>query len=571
MLYFFYLCGVKINEDSKFDKVFQSYGMNFYSTEYVNVIRNDKELLDATICPYEGNQEKFLTSTADLVFYSGTRGAGKTGALLMSIYPYIEKEYFSGVIFRNEKKDASGVGGIADESKFFFKQDGTYKSSQTNMCWDFNKGGNLSFEYYSQAYKDFDKRFRGKEFPFIGVDEVNQIPFKHFTFLFSDNRNSYGYPNKIRCTCNPDGDSWVFIFLKGEYRDKDGKVQNKFITNDGMPILENNGKMLYFYKFGDRPDECYWGGTKEEVYLQGKEKMDRIYNNDPQLKKYMKSPAELALSCSLVTGFTSDNRIIMKGGDYTRRLSMMGEEEKERDLIGRWIKHTDTESLVNANDMDAFFDNPEKQITDFRCVTADMSGNGRNDPATLFYWEGFHLADVEFLQVGAETLKLACDKFLEKHNVARENFCFDATSLGSTYSEYFSDAINYVAKMAAFDKKSVLFNGRRTEVSNYENVRAQIFDCLSQRIKARGYSIEHELLYQTFGGKMLVDHFREEYPAIARIQNNEYKFQAIKKIDMKSRVGHSPDFIDCWTLREYIELYRDNKQKKITRKNAWML
>ena len=139
-----------------------------------------------------------------------------------------------------------------------------------------------------------------------------------------------------------------------------------------------------------------------------------------------------------------------------------------------------------------------------------------------------------------------------------------------TDEEYFDDAVNFVAGFPAFDKKTVFIGGRKQEVSSYENVRGQVFDNLAKRIRAHGYSADKMLLYRAFGGKMLIDHLREEYPVIARKESNQLKFQAMAKKDMKVKIGHSPNFIDSWTLREYIELYY--QKKKITkRKGAWML
>lgn len=565
---------IDTNDTFMYDEVFKKNMLNVYSNEYVSSLRLDKSNRSKYIIPNAGRQELFITTPAQIAFFVGKRNAGKTAGLLMSVYPYIDKEFFRGAIYRNEKNDAAGTGGIADESKFFFKSFGTYKSSLTYMSWDFKRGGTLSFEYYSDSYKQFEKRFRGKEMAFIGIDEVTQIPFSHFTFLFSINRNSYGYPCKVRGTCNPDGDSWVYDFIRGYYPDPENKKKRKlkYLNEDGSAIPENNGKILYFFKYGDRPDECYWGETKEAVYEQGKDRMNRLYNSDPKLKKSMSHPKDLSLSFTLITGEISDNSFAMDNdGEYVSKLGMMSGENIDKDLLGLWKKSTNSEALVSYNDMDAFFYNPEKQNSDFRCITADVSGNGRGDPAVLIYWEGFNIVDIELLMLGAESLKIACDAFMNKHAISREYFCFDGTGTGSAYDEYFSDSINYVAGFSAFDKKTVIIGNKKQEVSNYENVRAQIFDEMATRIRQRGYSIDEDVLYRKLDGKMVIDHFREEYPCIAKIQNNEYKFQAMRKSDMKSKIGHSPNFVDAWSMREYVNLYFEKKTNNIKRIGAFLL
>lgn len=554
-----------------YDPVFLNYGMKVYSSEYIDHLRKDPEAKDKYIIPNKGHQEEFLTTKAQIAIYSGKRGSGKSAALNMTPYQYINDEFFSGVVFRNEKNDSNGTGGIATSSKPFLSPFGIYKSSLSNMKWDFYKGGTLSYEYYSDTYKKFCIRYRGREFPYIGIDEISQIPFSHFTFLFSCNRNSHGYPNIIRGACNPEKGCWVFQFLKGEYLDEEGNPHPKFLTEDGFVIEENNGKVLYFYKYGDRPDECYWGDTKKAVYNQGKHDMDMIFNSDSSYKKIIGSPENLALSFTLISGDTSDNPAVMNGnGEYVAKMGMMSREDKEKDLIGRWTEPTYAETLVSINDMNAFFYNKEYKINDFNCITVDVSGSGRGDPETMMYWEGFHLVDAELVLGGGETQKMAVTSFAERHGVPMERICFDATGLGSVYEEYFKGAVNFVAKFPAFDKKPIKIGGKMQEYSNYENVRGQVYDNLANRIKARGYSVDRSLLNKRLNGRMLIDHFKEEYPAIARKETNEYKFQALPKDDMKQRIGHSPDFIDCWSLREYIELFFE-KKREVRRIGAWWI
>ena len=307
-----YLCVMDKNDF--YDNVFLSRGEEIYTNKYIASLRDDVVNRNNYIIPNEGHQEMFLTTKAQIAIYSGVRGAGKTSAMLMSVYPYTDKEFFSGVILRNEKNDSAGAGGIADESKVYLKQFGIYKASFMNMNWSFLSGGTLKFEYYSDAYKDFVKRFQGKELAFIGVDEITQIPFKYFCYLFANNRNAYGYRNILRGTCNPNGDSWVYDFLKGEYRDVNGNIRPKYIDERGAPVQENNGKILYFFKYGDRPDECFWGATKEDVYMQGKREMDMLFNSDPNYQKYIHHPKNLSLSFTLVSGVVSDNKAMMSNG-----------------------------------------------------------------------------------------------------------------------------------------------------------------------------------------------------------------------------------------------------------------
>ena len=81
---------MKVQNDTSFDKVFQKYGLNYYSSEYVDELRNNNIDRDSYIAPNEGSQEIFLTTKAQVAFFAGVRGTGKTAALLQTGYPYVE-------------------------------------------------------------------------------------------------------------------------------------------------------------------------------------------------------------------------------------------------------------------------------------------------------------------------------------------------------------------------------------------------------------------------------------------------------------------------------------------------
>ena len=234
--------------DKKYlDPVFLEYGMEVYTYEHVDRLRNDKELRKKIIAPNAGSQEKVLSCDSDLIIHAGLRGSGKTAVLCMNSYQSIESPAFTGMIFRREINDAKDTGGIADVSKTFYNDFGTFLSSAQNMTWNFEAGGSLKFGYYSDGYDDFVIRLRGKGVSYIGVDELTQMKFKYFRFLFSNNRNSHGLRNQILGACNPDGDSWVYRFIGGKYiAHKGERPRDKWLDEEGYPIKEMNGAELYF-------------------------------------------------------------------------------------------------------------------------------------------------------------------------------------------------------------------------------------------------------------------------------------------------------------------------------------
>ena len=59
------------------------------------------------------------------------------------------------------------------------------------MTWNFNTGSKLGLTIYDMPMSDFDIKYRGQQFAYIGIDELPQMPFEMFKFLMTANRNTY--------------------------------------------------------------------------------------------------------------------------------------------------------------------------------------------------------------------------------------------------------------------------------------------------------------------------------------------------------------------------------------------
>ena len=213
------------------------------------------------IIAQKGCQEKFLSSPADITIFGGNRGGGKSWALLMEVLKDIQNPNFAAVILRNEKEDLSNM---VNKSYELFSQFGKYNRSISDMTWNFYTGGFLKFSYYADSFEDFVKRFQGKEFSFIGIDEITHSDYNKFKYLITNNRNAYGIRNRFYGTCNPDPDSWVRKFI------------DWWIDGNGNPIPERDGIVRYCFMDGDRPEDIYWGDSVEEVYVQCKHIIDPL-------------------------------------------------------------------------------------------------------------------------------------------------------------------------------------------------------------------------------------------------------------------------------------------------------
>lgn len=530
-------------------------GKEVYTYEYIEKLREKKSKLN--VIPQKGGQEKLLTSKANIIFYGGVRGGGKTGGLLLKPVKYFDNKNFSGAIFRKEKDDAKKGGGVIDQSHFFYSQFGTYNKSDQDRTWYFSGGGKLNFGYYSDSYDDFVKRYQGLQLPFIGIDEVTHMKYLYFKYLLTCNRNAYGIENQIVCTCNPDPDSWVARFIGGTYsngRDANGNetLRYKWIGEDGYPIYENSGKILYCYMWGDREDQVYWGETKEEVYEQAKDKIEALWS--PELERFGNKLDMFIFSVTFIVGRLEENLILLESDpSYFKNLAQQNEEQRARDLKGNWKFKSAGDGLITRDHLEDIFSNSQ-QRGEFRCVTADLALDG-GDLAIFIYWEGFHAMACEAMSVDSLKLLANARAFLEKFAIHETNFCYDANGLGKYFEGFMTNAKPFYNNGKPTDTKEIRIGDTVQRMSKYENLKAQCVDLMCDRIKAKGYSFDNMLLGRRILGKMLIDHLREEYPCLRRDNKNiDGKFKLISKPEMISLIGHSPNFIDAWYQREYFEI-----------------
>lgn len=188
--------------------------------------------------PQAGSQTSFLQCKVFEALYHGTRGPGKTDALLMSFAQYIGQGYGSawrGIIFRQTYPQLADVQAKSEKwFKLIFGKGCRFNKSK--MMWEFATGEVLLFRHM-QTPADY-WNYHGHEYPFIGWEELTNWPTDEcFKSMFSCCRSSkLGVPLMVRATTNPygAGHSWV----KDRYR-LHGKWWLTSIITDGKDAYGN--------------------------------------------------------------------------------------------------------------------------------------------------------------------------------------------------------------------------------------------------------------------------------------------------------------------------------------------
>lgn len=164
--------------------------------------------------PQPGSQFLFLNCPIFECLYEGTRGPGKTDALLMDFAQHVGKGFgqaWKGILFRREYKELQDV---VTKSKKWFHQifpRARFLESHSDYKWRFEDGEELLFR--TAKVQDDYWNYHGHEYPWIGWEELtNWASPALYEDMMSVCRSSHpGVPRKYRATANPYGvgHNWV--------------------------------------------------------------------------------------------------------------------------------------------------------------------------------------------------------------------------------------------------------------------------------------------------------------------------------------------------------------------------
>lgn len=156
--------------------------------------------------PQPGSQTIFLTCPHFEVLYEGTRGPGKTDALLMDFAQHVGRGYgrsWRGVLFRQTYKQLGDV--IAKSRKWFHRAFPQARFNASDHTWTWPDGEQLLLRHMKRP--DDYWNYHGHEYPWIGWEELTTwSDLKCYDLMKSCCRSSDPrVPRKYRSTANPWG------------------------------------------------------------------------------------------------------------------------------------------------------------------------------------------------------------------------------------------------------------------------------------------------------------------------------------------------------------------------------
>lgn len=455
--------------------------------------------------------------------------------VMLLMYPMynINNPQFNGIILRKEKDD---LANIVRESDNLYRRKGVYNRSAQLMNWNFYSGAQIKFSYYADTLDDFCDRFQGRQYAYIGIDEITQIEWEKFKYLITTNRNGAHIRNRILGTCNPDPESWVRKFI------------GWWIGEDGYPIPERNGVVRYCFMGGDTPEEITWGSTRREVYNKIKSKIDSLVGpNDTD------SPENLYIKSAVFVRAELDDNIALltSSPEYKANLAQQSDEQRERDFKGNWNFKAMGDDLVKVSHMQRCFNN-DAQIDDgVRRMSIDVALEG-GDSCVMWLWIGWHVADIFVCKVDSKTLLNAINTKREEWRVLEENIVYDLQGVGQYLKGFLTKARPF-NNQEAVDKK---YKGM------YDNKKSQCAFMFADKLIQGEISFEPSLLKRRFSGKNFANLelekilLQERKILKADMSKSDRGKCLISKEQMKSKslLGRSPDFMESLLMREIFEI-----------------
>jgi hypothetical protein len=156
--------------------------------------------------PLPGPQSLALNSEADILFYGGAAGGGKSDLLLGAA----GSRHQRSIIFRREYPQ---LKGIVDRSRQVFKDRGTFLKSPVPL-WDLD--GDRSIEFGAVQLSGDEEKFRGRGHDLKAFDEATHFIESQFRYLIGWNQSSDPLQrSRVIATGNPPTDAdgeWIIRF-----------------------------------------------------------------------------------------------------------------------------------------------------------------------------------------------------------------------------------------------------------------------------------------------------------------------------------------------------------------------
>lgn len=251
-----------------------------------------------------------------------------------------------------------------------------------------------------------------------------------------------------------------------------------------------------------------------------------------------------------IQALPEDNKMLPAGYLESLHQTFTG-VQKQRLLFGNWEYDDSPDSLISYDNITNLFTNLQVRNENAEMfITADVARLG-SDKAVISVWRGFEIVElIEYdisrineLQQGILTLK-------NKWNVKNSNILADEDGVGGGLVDILQikGFINNSSPLPDPESEQTDQNGKELK-ENYQNLKSQCYFRYASRVSKGGVYLSYEL------SSTQKETIIEEHEQIRSYKTDmDGKLRIMPKEQVKANIGHSPDYSDCFAMREWFEL-----------------
>lgn len=264
-----------------------------------------------------GPQAQFLKSNADIAIYGGEAGGGKSFALLLEPLYDQHNPKFGAAIFRRTSPQLTGAGSLWEDAQELYRPFGASMPTNPTLRAEFPSGAMIQFLHLQHV--DDVYNHQGKQYAYIGFDELTHFEARQFWYMVSRLRTTSGAMVRMRGTTNPDPDSFVRKLISWWIGNPDcGDCDDGSCEEEehGYPNPERSGIKRWFVR--GQSGELIWADTPKE------------------LKKHCKEGQHPLSLVFIRAGLRDNPALTSKDPGYESRVLSLDEVEVKRLAKGNW-------------------------------------------------------------------------------------------------------------------------------------------------------------------------------------------------------------------------------------------
>lgn len=251
--------------------------------------------------PQPGPQTDFLLSEADVTFYGGAAGGGKTFALLIdALMRAMATPGWTGLVIRRLRESMKVKGGIWSDAQRLFAGIAEFNHSEMSITWP--NGSSLTFR---QALHN-PGLFAGPSYDWIALEEMQELDIDTLILALTRLRSTKGIRPVVRATMNPKRGHKVVKWLVW------------YLDPLGEPDRSKSGVVRWFCRRSDT-DAFAFGASAEEAGANAVH------------------PAGRPLSYAFIPSMLEDNPALnLADPDYANRINLQGRVRAAQLGRGNW-------------------------------------------------------------------------------------------------------------------------------------------------------------------------------------------------------------------------------------------